>query len=208
VVSREVAQRLREYLRLAAADSGTGKRSQVRGGVLGKTGTAKLVVNRVYTNRYAASFAGIYPAKDPQLVVVVRIEDPKSDEYYGGLVAAPITARMLRQALAVRNSPIDRSRLDDGVVVTERSRPAEQVGRPPAVSVPWPLEQPDDGPADPVLVPDVVGKSVREAAFALHRRGFRVRLDGSGRVVSTKPEGGASLALGRTVTVVGRRSAP
>jgi cell division protein FtsI (penicillin-binding protein 3) len=176
--------------------------------VLGKTGTAKLVVNRVYTNRYAASFAGIYPANDPQLVVVVRIEDPKSDEYYGGLVAAPITARMLRQALAVRNGPIDRSRLDDGVVVAERSRPAEQVGRPPAVSVPWPLDTSSAGPAEPALVPDVVGRSVREAAFALHRRGFRVRLDGGGRVVSTKPEGGAALALGRTVTVVGRRTAP
>jgi len=36
----------------------------------------------------------------------------------------------------------------------------------------------------------VLGRSIREAALALHRRGFRVTLRGLGRVVRTVPAGG------------------
>ncbi len=208
VVSSEIAARLRGFLALAAGDSGTGERAQVRGGVLGKTGTAKLVRNRVYTAHYAASFAGIFPAKDPQIVVVVRIEDPKGGRYYGGLVAAPLTARMLRQALAARLTAIDRARLADGEVVA--TRPARRSGsaeRAPVRVITWP-PGPDAGRSHPaVVVPDVVGQTVRAAAHALHRRGFRVELDGGlGRVTETRPAAGDSLPAGRTVRVVAGRS--
>lgn len=203
-VSPEVAAQLRAFLSLAASTTGTGGRAQVRGGVLGKTGTAKLVRNRVYTANYAASFAGIFPARDPQLVVVVRIEDPESDEYYGGLVAAPLTARMLRQALAAHGTPIDRTSLADEVV---RVRPAARSGatreEPPAV-VRWPQERAPASRAQPVEVPDVVGETARSAAFQLHRRGLRVRLVGTGRVTTTAPAAGARVAAGATVTVTAK----
>jgi cell division protein FtsI (penicillin-binding protein 3) len=158
----------------------------------------------VYTSRYAASFAGIFPARDPQLVVVVRIEVPQGAEYYGGLVAAPLTARMLRQALAVRSSAIDRSRLADDVVAARRASPAAHPVRPPAV-VTWPPKAGRRPRTDPAEVPDVVGESPRAAALSLHRRGFRVRLEGAGRVVATIPRAGDSLGRGRTVTVVAKR---
>jgi beta-lactam-binding protein with PASTA domain len=50
-------------------------------------------------------------------------------------------------------------------------------------------------------VPYVAGGSLRRAANALHRRGFRVAIRGSGRVVRTTPAAGQSAAFGSTVTV-------
>jgi cell division protein FtsI (penicillin-binding protein 3) len=207
VVSPEVAARIREYLFLSASDSGTGSRAQVKGGVLGKTGTARLVEQRRYVDRRAASFAGIFPAKDPQLVVTVRIEDPKGD-YYGGLVAAPLVGRMLRQALGARRTSLDRVRLaDDHVSTPTRKAEAESEVPRSRSHVTVPLE-PIAPRAVPVReVPDVVGQTVRAAASALHRRGFRVRLDGDAgeTVTGTSPASGDSLAVGKTVVVVTRR---
>ncbi len=200
-ISPDVAARIRYFLSLAAADSGTGSRAQVKGGVLGKTGTAKLVVNRRYTNRHAASFAGIFPAKDPQLVVVVRVEDPKGD-YYGGLVAAPLVARMLRQALSARGTAIDRARLADQTVEPSRKAGDSTEARP--VPVTWtaiPVTRSDPVPPAMAVVPDVTSLDVRAAASQLHRRGFRVRLEGAGWVKSTTPEAGDSLGVGQTVVV-------
>lgn len=203
VVSARVAEQIRGFLALSAADSGTGGRAQVKGIVLGKTGTAKLVINRRYSTEHAASFAGIFPAKDPQLVVVVRVEKPHGG-YYGGFVAAPLVRRMLSQALSARKTALDRTRLADDQMV--RAEPRRNGVGPPAPRT-W-VQLPIRSAAvvaDDRLVPDVVGLSPRAAALALHRRGFWVQLEGLGPVTRTLPEAGDSLAAGRTVTVYANR---
>jgi cell division protein FtsI (penicillin-binding protein 3) len=204
VVSSEVAAGIRGFLALAANDSGTGGKAQLKYGLIGKTGTAREQRGGGYRSQdYRASFAAIFPAKDPQLVVIVTIDRPRG-AYYGGLTAAPMTADMLRQALSARRSAIDRSAIADQSVEAPRA-PAAPDGDSeppgPAVAVRLPLAAPAP-PAPPVvLIPDVVGRPLREAAFALHQRGFRVHLDGSGRVVRSQPAAGDSLAAGRIVTL-------
>jgi beta-lactam-binding protein with PASTA domain len=54
----------------------------------------------------------------------------------------------------------------------------------------------------PRPVPDVAGRSIREAALALHRRGFRVDLRGLGRVVRTVPGAGENARPGSPVLVL------
>ncbi|NIP82644.1 MAG: hypothetical protein GWM90_26865, partial [Gemmatimonadetes bacterium] len=57
--------------------------------VAGKTGTARVFENGAYRNdSYTASFAGFFPARDPQLVFLVKLD--RGSEY-GGSVAAPVT---------------------------------------------------------------------------------------------------------------------
>jgi hypothetical protein len=182
---------------------GTGERGQLASfPLLGKTGTARRFVDGRYVNEYTASFAALFPADDPQLVVIVKIENPKG-EYYGGLTAAPLTKTMLQQALASHRVAINRSAL----ATTESARtpeprasaePPPVAARPPAVVVPWPVPGPSSPPRS-VPVPDVHGAKVREAALALHRLGFRVVLRGTGSVVRTSPAAGQSLSQGSTV---------
>ncbi len=52
-----------------------------------------------------------------------------------------------------------------------------------------------------MAVPSVVGQGVRAAALALHRRGLRVELRGTGRVTRTDPAAGTSVPQRSTVTV-------
>lgn len=72
----------------------------------GKTGTVHLVGNGGYIdNRYLALFAGMAPANDPEIVVVVTVQDPETGKYYGGEVAAPVFAKIAEGALKVLAVP-------------------------------------------------------------------------------------------------------
>lgn len=204
VLSSEVAARLRGFLRGAAEEGGTGAEAQlVNYTVLGKTGTARRFEGGRYaTGKYTASFAAIFPADDPQLVVIVKIDDPKGS-YYGGSTAAPVTRMMLQQSLASRRVAIDRGRLAPPEVLVAPTPPSAAPGaeaRKPVVVVSLPYQKSDSSPS-PVAVPSVGGRSVREAALALHRRGFRVSLRGLGRVVRTVPAAGETAPPGASVTV-------
>jgi cell division protein FtsI (penicillin-binding protein 3) len=204
VVSSAVAAQLRDFLRGAAGEGGTGEEAQLTNyAVLGKTGTAvKLVNGRYDHSQFNASFAAIFPADHPQLVVIVRIDNPRGN-YYGGLTAAPVTRTMLQQALASRRVAIDRGRLasrDTTAPAPERVAEAPAAALAPVVvSLPYRPARPDPSPRP---VPDVAGRSIREAALALHRRGFRVDLRGLGRVVGTQPAAGQIAPPGTAVVVV------
>lgn len=59
--------------------------------VAGKTGTAKIAKGRSYEEgSYKASFAGYFPASNPQYSIIVVINEPKKGAIYGALVAGPV----------------------------------------------------------------------------------------------------------------------
>jgi cell division protein FtsI (penicillin-binding protein 3) len=132
--------------------------------------------------------------------VIVKIDNPRG-KYYGGLTAAPVTRTMLQQALASRRVAIDRSRLtdQDSASVDEPRARKTPVGLPRVV-LSWPYHA-DNSTVAPRTVPQVAGRVVREAALALHRRGFRVTLRGLGRVSRTLPAGGETAMPGTAVIV-------
>jgi cell division protein FtsI (penicillin-binding protein 3) len=202
VVTPQVAAQLRQFMKGAVGEGGTGGGAQlVNYALLGKTGTAvRFEGGRYVRGEYTASFAALFPADNPQLVVVVKIDNP-TGKYYGGLTAAPVTRTMLQQALASRRVAIDRSRLTPRDSAPPRTpRPATTPVGMSRVVLSWPY-RPDRQAAVTRPVPDVGGRSVREAALALHRRGFRVSLRGLGRVSRTLPAGGESAKAGTAVIV-------
>ena len=87
-----------------------GKRAQIKGfRVAGKTGTAFLLGPEGYEkDRYVASFVGVAPASDPELVVAVVVFDPKAQGYYGSQVAAPVFAKVMAGGLRFLNITPDR----------------------------------------------------------------------------------------------------
>jgi cell division protein FtsI (penicillin-binding protein 3) len=202
VVTPEIAAQLRDFLKGAVGEGGTGEEAQlVNYTLLGKTGTAvRFERGRYIRGEYTASFAALFPADHPQLIVIVKIDNPQGN-YYGGLTAAPVTRTMLQQALASRRVAIDRSRLTvhDNKVRGE-SGPAASPVSMARIVLSWPYDV-ADVKVRPLPVPEVAGQSVREAALALHRRGFRVNLRGLGRVSRTAPAGGEPALPGTAVTV-------
>ena len=75
----------------------------------GKTGTSFKAVAGGYGNDYVGLFAGVAPISNPQVVVVVVINDPRGDLYHGGEVAAPVFSRVMKGALRVLNIAPDAS---------------------------------------------------------------------------------------------------
>jgi cell division protein FtsI (penicillin-binding protein 3) len=202
VVSPRVASQLRDFMKGAVGEGGTGEEAQlVNYTLLGKTGTAvRFEGGRYIRGEYTASFAALFPADNPQLVVIVKIDNPRG-KYYGGLTAAPVTRTMLQQALASRRIAIDRSHLtgQDSAALREPRAGAARVGMPRVVFA-WPYHF-AAAAGTPRRVPEVAGRPVREAALALHRRGFRVTLRGLGRVSRTLPAAGDAALPGSSVLV-------
>jgi cell division protein FtsI (penicillin-binding protein 3) len=203
VVPRSIAAQLREFMREAVGEGGTGGNAQLANySLLGKTGTAVRFEGGKYVDgEYTASFAALFPADHPQLVVVVKIDNP-TGRYYGGLTAAPVTRTMLQQALASRRIGIDRSRLTSrhDATAPRTSRPTDSLPSTSRVVLSWPYQPPRrDRTSSPI--PDITGRPVREGVHALHRLGFRVTLRGLGEVSRTMPPAGQTAVAGTPVTV-------
>jgi cell division protein FtsI/penicillin-binding protein 2 len=100
VVSEETARLMQELLANVVAE-GTGQNASVEGyRVGGKTGTAnKLGEDGRYTEVTRASFVGMAPMDDPQVVVAVLIDAPSFKYRTGGASAAPVFAEVMEQAL-------------------------------------------------------------------------------------------------------------
>jgi cell division protein FtsI (penicillin-binding protein 3) len=206
VVTPAVAAKLRELLRGVTGAGGTGERAALANFQLAaKTGTARRVVGGHYApGQYTASFAAMFPAEDPQIVVVMKIDNPQKGSYFAAQTAAPVTRSMLEQALAARTVALDRARLSNVTPTAERAPLAEPDGVVPYV-VTWPYLPDSAATSSPRAVPDVTGRPIREAVLALHRRGFRVVVKGVGNTHHTWPAAGANAAAGTTVTVFAER---
>jgi cell division protein FtsI (penicillin-binding protein 3) len=105
VMARETALQIRAMLELAVGRKGTGAAAQLTHySVAGKTGTVhKLIAGEYAKDRYVASFAGMAPASDPRLVMVVTVDEPDPRRHFGGQTAAPVFSRVMAGALRLLN---------------------------------------------------------------------------------------------------------
>ncbi|MEX2583939.1 MAG: penicillin-binding protein [Gemmatimonadota bacterium] len=215
VVPEEVADAVTEVL-AAVVHDGTATRAALETfSVAGKTGTSRRTRGGGYEpGAYTSTFAGYFPAEDPQIVIFVKLDEPQG-AYYGGLTAAPVTRETLQGILAARTPGIDmRSLLATRADAELPPAPAVTTGNPDPnsagtfvflVAEGIPQERPLSAAAT-TPVPDVTGLSFREAAHELHLAGLKVSIRGSGRVANSKPPPGTRLERGGTVTIAGSGS--
>ena len=201
VVTPEVARELRKMLRDVVYAGGTGTTAALTSDeIAGKTGTARRSGRGGYIpGSYTASFASMFPADRPQLVMVVKLDDPKG--VYAGVTAAPVTRAVIEQLLAARSGSLDRAELA-GTRTAPRPNPLLDAGTVPHI-VAWPTKR-TAMPPEPKVVPDVIGMSLRAAVGRLHREGVSVDVRGWGRVVEVHPDPGARVPPGAVVRLVAR----
>jgi len=109
VMPARVAGQVRDMLEAATAEDGTAPQARVAGyRVAGKTGTVRKSIAGGYSDdRYRAVFAGMAPASNPRLVMVVVVDEPSAGQYYGGQVAAPVFSKVMAGALRLMAIPPD-----------------------------------------------------------------------------------------------------
>ena len=110
VISPEVVSQIRTMMKGVVSTEGTAKRAQMeKYTAAGKTGTAHKLINGQYAEkRYTSAFAGFAPAEDPKLIMVVVVDDPRGEHYYGGRVAAPVFSKVMAESLRLMNVPPDK----------------------------------------------------------------------------------------------------
>jgi cell division protein FtsI (penicillin-binding protein 3) len=202
VVSAAIARRLRDLLQ-GVVRRGTGSGATIAHFELAaKTGTARRVVHGRYASgEYTASFAALFPADTPQVVVVVKIDDPdpRKQGYFSAQTAAPVTRSLIEQALASRTVTLNQARLATTPAATPPPLEDDD-GLVPYV-VPWPYHPDTAAGRGDRAVPNVAGRPLREAVRVLHRRGFRVVLRGWGNAEHTWPAAGTAARAGSVVTL-------
>lgn len=107
VIDARYTQQVLDMLKTVTQPGGTATRAQIKAyPVAGKTGTAHKVGEGGYAeDKYVALFAGLTPADNPEIVMVVIIHEPPQEHYYGGEAAAPIFAKVAESSLRLLQVP-------------------------------------------------------------------------------------------------------
>lgn len=197
VISPETAKTMTSILTSVVQDEdGTGKNARIAHlNVAGKTGTSqKFDFSRgVYSSeRVRTSFMGFFPAENPQIAILVTLDEPQRDKW-GGVAAAPVFKRIGEQMLTCFKSYIK----DPSLFVPEEKIFPD----PPKVKlvsatqiVPEAMEQVGEmAVEDESIIPDFQGMTVREALKKSRERGIELKIDGSGWAVSQVPQAGVPI---------------
>ena len=99
-ISAETSATMRELLGSVVSEGG-GKNARIDGwSVGGKTGTAQIYKNgRIESNLHIGSFVGFAPVEEPELAVLVIVDEAQVKPDYGGTTAAPFAAQIFTEIL-------------------------------------------------------------------------------------------------------------
>lgn len=207
VVSAQTARSVVSMLESVVEQGGTAPRARMdEYRVAGKTGTAQKAdpIARGYSDKYVASFVGMVPAEAPRAVILIVIDEPKTD-IYGGPLCAPAFKEIALQAMPHLGVPKSREAPPPKGAIVKAPVPEP---KPKSVVVLGleKLEQMDTVTEEvvsegAVRVPDVKGLAGRAAVAQLLTAALEPHLAGSGRVVSQKPAAGSLVDKGTRITV-------
>ena len=191
VLSEETSSLMREALK-GVITNGTGKKARLEGAeAIGKTGTARKIINGKYDpRRHFASFLGFFPADKPQFGMLFMLDDPAGD-VTGGDVAAPLFKK-----------------IGDGILRYRASATAGE--REPDLKLSlrdWPSSESSEAAIHVEVgkVPEVKGLSLKAAIQRVVMAGGEPRIEGApggsmaARVQGQSPEAGADLKPGGPV---------
>lgn len=185
VISEDTSAAVCRILEQVVGDQveGTGHNAYVAGyRIGGKTGTSTKTTKEISGEKeYIVSFIGFAPADDPEIAILVLLDDPSSESgiyISGGQMAAPVVGKMMADILPYLGVEPEYS--DSELAAADRA------------------------------VPDVSGMSLTEARSALTEAGLNCRVIGEGDTVTDQlPRAGAVIASGSEVLLyAGQSPAP
>lgn len=104
VVSEETSEKIRFLLEKVVSEGG-GQKAKIPGySIGGKTATSQTLPRSAH--RYISSFLGFAPAEDPEIILLVIINNPQGI-YYGGTIAAPVAKEIFEDILPYLGIPFD-----------------------------------------------------------------------------------------------------
>lgn len=196
--------------------TGGGRKAAVRGyRIAGKTGTAQKIneYGTGYTDGlYIASFCGFGPVENPQLTLLVVIDEP-SGTFYGGQIAAPVAGRIFSQVFRYMRIEPSGAIFDDeelseevgegdsyGMTSIKQAQEEEVPAQTEEVEV---EETPaEEIPQNSVVVPNFTRKSIREASRIAGEAGLKLDAQGSGFAIEQSLAAGTIVDKGTSIKII------
>ncbi|ENM5744775.1 peptidoglycan glycosyltransferase FtsI [Vibrio mimicus] len=114
VVEAKYVNQVLEMLETVTQPGGTATRAAVPGyRIAAKSGTSRKAIAGGYSDEYFAYTAGVAPVSDPRISLVVMVNEPQGDSYYGGAVAGPVFSEIMKGALQILNIAPDENRFQN-----------------------------------------------------------------------------------------------
>jgi cell division protein FtsI (penicillin-binding protein 3) len=201
VVSPKTAKRLTAILKDVVGEAdGTGKKAQIPNvAVAGKTGTSQKFdfSRRVYSSeRVRTSFMGFFPADNPQIAMLVTLDEPQRDKW-GGVAAAPVFKNIGEQILTGLKTDIKESPFP---VLEEEKTDNINLKLVSAPQIINRHADTDNGMDEPFM-PDFRGMTMRDVLKTAKEKGIEIKVAGSGWAISQNPKPGVSIRSHKTCTV-------
>ena len=228
VITADVSEILKGFL-LDAVRRGTGKKVNIEDVLMGgKTGTAQKFdrkTKRYKRNAYLSSFIGFAPYDSPKYVLGIFIDEPKP-RYYGGDVAAPIFSAIMQRL--IKFAPTEESEhVPELKIVEKKTHVPDMTGLLFTAAEEF-LQINDlsfqiEGSGTHVLsqsqnsdevalvlgvpkvkttvVPNLKGKTIREALKLVNFSKLRVKITGNGIVVRQSPSPGKTIKNNQILTL-------
>lgn len=156
---------------------GTGRRLRsATYGIAGKSGTAEInYVGKVDSKyrKHRASFAGYFPADNPQYSCIVVISEPQKGLTHGGDLAAPVFRELSDRVMGVNAR--DTKVVAQSSVLDKDAKKTKNQYHNMKAKVDYAIQQ--------GVVPDVRGWNIADAVFCLEKLGLQVKFNGYGPVV-------------------------
>jgi membrane peptidoglycan carboxypeptidase len=231
VVSEETARELRGMLEMVTL-KGTARAAQLEGyTAAGKTGTAQKVDPKTHAysqTKYVGSFVGFAPVENPAAVIIVVLDEP-AGLHQGGQVAAPVFSNIADQILPYLDvmpdnapdakAPAGQLALNTAGASKASAQAAKEHegGTVETVKLPEVAQTPTEGGEikevvyaeageRALLMPDLRGRSVRDAARVCAQLGLQLEARGEGRAVRQTPAVGEAVEAGQSVRIEFGRS--
>ena len=161
-------------------ENGSGKSAAIDGwNVAGKTGTSKKLIDGQYSEKeFISSFVGYFPYDNPQLLCLIILDSPDVSRnlHWGGISAAPVFKSVMDRIINIDKS-----------ITISRSK-NQRVKNEPIL-----IQKNNKIKIEYVEMPNLIGKTVRDAFSDLKKVGIKPQISGRGLIVSQSIEAGTKI---------------
>lgn len=189
ISTEDIVIQIKKMLRKVVVN-GTGTEADIAGWeVAGKTGTAQKYIDGKYSNNhFISNFVGFLPSSNPKLLSAIVLDEPESPMHWGGQGAAVAFRRIMQRIINMDDTivpPLKNQKKAEPKFLVLKKNKEELKSLPMSLST-MNIEQ-------RIKVPNVIGKSLKSAIKRISEVGLRVKISGSGQVVSQTPRPGRIL---------------
>ena len=161
-------------------ENGSGKSAAIDGwNVAGKTGTSKKLIDGQYSEKeFISSFVGYFPYDNPQLLCLIILDSPDVSRnlHWGGISAAPVFKSVMDRIINIDKS-----------ITISRSKNQRVKNEPILIQKNYKIK------IEYVEMPNLIGKTVRDAFSDLKKVGIKPQISGRGLIVSQSIEAGTKI---------------